>query len=320
VAGVPGVSKAAFVWGLPLTGNKWSGDMSIPGQPGASRIADRITLPLRSVTSDYFDLMGMRIVEGRGFRDSDEEKAPRVAVVNEAFARTYFGDATPIGRQLTFIGDEKRPIEIVGLLADTRTEDLSAPAAPEVYFSFWQNGAFSKHLVARVTGDPLPMADAVRRAVRAVDPTSSVERVTTMTAIHRESMSPRTFAMRLLAGFAVTATLLALVGLYGVLSLSVGARTKEIAVRKAIGAGSTQVAGLVLGEGLRLTAVGLVFGVVAAMVVGRLLQSLLFNVKPTDPLTLAAAAGVFGLAALIACLWPAIRAARVDLMEALRLE
>jgi putative ABC transport system permease protein len=141
-----------------------------------------------------------------------------------------------------------------------------------------------------------------------------------MAEIKRQSMAATTFAMRLLMGFAGVATLLAIVGLYGVLSLSVGARTKELAVRKAIGAQRHQIVSLVIGEGSRLIAVGLVLGVVAALMVGRLLESLLFDVTPADPLTLTAAAVVFALAALLVCLVPARRAGRVDLMEALRQE
>src|SRR4051812_47589403 len=137
---------------------------------------------------------------------------------------------------MRFAGDLKRVIDIVGVVADTRTEALSAAAAPEVYLSFWQNGAFSKHLVVRASSDPGALASLVRREVHAVDPPASVEPFTTMAQIRRDSLAPRTFAMRLLIGFSILATALALVGLYGVLSLSVGARVKEMAVRKAIGA------------------------------------------------------------------------------------
>ncbi len=320
VAALPGVARAAFVWGLPLTGNKWGGDMEIPSQPGSTRLADRVNLPLRAVTPDYFDLMGIRFADGRGFRATDDDKAPRVAVVNATLARRYFDQRNPIGQQLRFAGDAKRTIEIVGVVNDTRTEALSAAAEPEMYFPFWQNGAFSKHLVVRAAADPRTLASLVRKELRAVDPTCAVEHITTMAEIRRESLAPRTFAMRLLIGFAVAATLLALVGLYGVLSLSVGARTKEIAVRKAIGAQRHQVVRMVLAEGSRLIAVGLVPGAVAAVLLGGLLEALLFEVKPADPVALAGAALAFGVVALVACAVPAIRAARVDLMEALRQE
>jgi putative ABC transport system permease protein len=277
-------------------------------------------VPLRSITPDYFAVMGMRLAEGRAFRLADDDKAPQVAIINAAMARRYFAGQTAIGRRFNFSGNGDKPIEIVGILADTRTDDLSAAAEPEIYLPFWQQSAFSKHLVLRTTGDPLAMAALVRRELRAVDPTSAVEHVTTMAEIRRESTAARTFAMRLLTGFAVAATLLALVGLYGVLSLSVGARTKELAVRKAIGAQGRQIVGLVLTEGARLILLGVVLGSIGALGIGRLLETLLFDVRPTDPLALSAAAIVFFLAALAACSLPAWRAGRIELMEALRTE
>ena len=141
-----------------------------------------------------------------------------------------------------------------------------------------------------------------------------------MAEIRRESVASRTFAMRLLIGFAAVATLLALVGLYGVLSLSVNSRTKEIAVRKAVGAQGHQIVQLVLGEGSKLVAGGLLLGGIVAVMVGRLLQTLLFDVRPSDPIALGTAAIAFGVVALVACLLPAYRASRVDLMESLRQE
>jgi putative ABC transport system permease protein len=160
----------------------------------------------------------------------------------------------------------------------------------------------------------------VRSELRKVDPTSAVERMTTMAAIRGESVAPRTFAMRLLIGFAVVATVLAVVGLYGVLSLSVNSRIKEMAVRKAVGAQPGQIVRLIVGEGSKIVAVGMVMGAAAAVLVGRLLQTLLFDVTPFDPLALGTAAIVFAAVGLAACLAPAFRASRVDLMESLRQE
>ena len=318
VASVPGVTSAAFAWGVPLTGNKWPGDIVFPGTD-ASKAADKVSVPLRSITQSYFDVMGMRIVEGRAFRESDVADAPRVAIVNQAMAKRHYAGRA-IGAAVLFAGTNERPFEIVGVVADTRTDSLSQPAEPEAYFSFWQFGAFSKHLVVRVSGDPAALAGLVRAERRAIDPTSAVERMTTMAEIRRESVAARTFAMRLLIGFAVVATLLAIVGLYGVLSLSVNARTKEIAVRKAVGAQRHQIVQLVVGEGGKLVAAGLFLGALVAVLVGRLLQTLLFDVKPSDPLALGIASLAFGVVAVLACLPPALRASRVDLMESLRQE
>jgi len=320
VATIPGVKHAAFVWGLPLTGNKWPGEMEIVGEASATRLADRLTLPIRAVTPDYFSAMDIQLVEGRGFQDTDDVDTPRVAVVNRAFAQRYFPGASALGRQLRYVGDAKNTIQIVGIVSDIRVESLSRQTEPEVYMPLWQRRAFSKHLIVRTTSDPRALAARVRSELHDVDPTAAVEHVKTMTEIRQESVAERTFAMYLLTGFAIAATLLALVGLYGVLSLSVGARIKEIAVRKAIGAQGREIVSLILGEGFRLIAIGAVLGAGLAVLLGRVLSALLFEVRPADPVALVGAALLFGLVALTACAVPAWRAARVDLMEALRHE
>ena len=249
VSALPGVTHAAFVWGLPLTGNKWSGDMEIIGQPGSPKLAEQLNLPLRAVTPDYFAAMNIQVADGRVFRSSDDADAPEVAVINAAFARRYFAAGTPIGRIVKFIGDKAKPIQIIGVVSDTRTNALSEQAEPEIYFPLWQRRAFSKNLILHTRADPRALATLVQRELHAVDPTAAVEHVKTMEDVRQESVAPRLFAMRLLTAFSVTATVLALVGLYGVLSLSVGARTKEIAVRKAIGARWQEIVPLVLREG-----------------------------------------------------------------------
>lgn len=313
VAALPGVASAAFVWGLPLTGNKWPGTMELIGQTGTGSISEQLSLPLRSVTQDYFSVMNMAVAEGRTFQAGDQADAPRVAVVNQTFARKFFPGSFTVGRQMRFAGDTKRTIEIVGVVADTRTESLSAQAEPEVYFSFWQNGAFSKHLVVRAAGDPRTLNALVRQEVHAVDPTASVERFTTMAQIRRDSVAPRTFAMQLLVGFSVLAAALAVVGIYGVLSLSVGSRVKEIAVRKAIGAQRHDILRLILTEGSWMIGIGIALGAVVAIFVGRALENYLFEVPASDPLSLGAAALLFGAIAFITCLLPAARAARMDM-------
>ena len=277
-------------------------------------------MPLRSVTADYFATMGIRIVDGRGFRTSDQNGAAPVAVVNETFVRQFFGNGVAIGQLLKAPGDDSPLPQIVGVVADTRTEKLSEVPTPEIYLSFWQHGAFSKHLVLRAAGDPGAIAASVRRELRTIDPTAAVEHLTTMSEIRRESVAPWTFAMRLLAGFAVAATFLSLVGLYGVLSLSVGSRIKEIGVRKAIGAQGHQIVGLVLREGSLMIAVGVVIGTVGALLLGRFLQALLFDVRPFDATSLAGAACIFGSVSLVVALLPAFRARAIDVMDALRQE
>ena len=320
VGALPGVKHAAFVWGLPLTGNKWNGDMEIVGRSAGSKLDEKLRLPLRSVTPDYFDAMGIRIVSGRAFRSTDGSGAPVVAVVNEALAARYFPGTDVVGKKLRFVGDTNRTYEVVGVIANTRTEALTEPADPEIYFSFWQNGAFSKHLIVHATTDPRPLIALIRLELHALEPTCAVENVKTMESIRQDSIAPRLFAMRLLLGFAVIASALALVGIYGVLSLSVGSRTKEIAVRVAVGAPRWEIFRLVLGEGFRLVLLGLGLGAIVTAVLGQLLATFLFGVTPFDPLALASAAFGFMIVALLACWLPAYRATLVDPIDALRCE
>jgi putative ABC transport system permease protein len=262
--------------------------------------------------------MGITLREGRLFVNADDDKAPRVAIVNETLAARHFPGATAVGKRLQFAGDPERTLEIVGVVRDTRTEALSAAAEPEVYVSFWQNSAFSKHLVVRTSSDPRALMAAVREQVRNVDPTAAVERFTTMAQVRRTSVAPQTFAMRLIVGFAALAATLSLVGVYGVLSLSVGSRVKEMAVRKAVGAQRRDILRLVLGEGGRLIAIGVVMGIGVAVLFGRALAAYLYDVEPADPLSLGIASVAFGAIALGACVIPALRAARTDLLAALR--
>ncbi len=316
VAALPGVSHAAFAWGVPLTGNKWPGNLDIAGRPELGLMS----FPLRSVTTDYFNVMGIPIVAGRGFTADDKQDARPVMMINQTMATRYFKGADPLGQVMQFSGDPKRPSTIVGVVGDTRTDALSRSAEPEIYLPFWQSGAFSKHLVVRARSDATALVSLVRREVQSVDPTASVEHAKTMEQIRAESLAPQTFAMRLLFGFAVVATALALVGIYGVLSLSVGSRLKEIAVRKAIGAQQQQILRSILGEGGRMILIGVVAGAFVALLIGRALDALLFGVASADPISVTAAALLFGVVALAACLLPAIRAARTDLLGALRQE
>jgi putative ABC transport system permease protein len=321
VSALAGVRRAAFAWGLPLTGNNSPATLAVVGGGEDARLVDQFSVPVRAVTPDYFAAMDIGLSEGRAFRDSDTAEARPVAIVNRAFVDRYFPRAQPLGRALRYVDtDNRAAIDIVGVVDDMRTDALSEAAEPEVYLPLWQTRATTKHLVVRAEGDPIALAGRVREAIHAVDPTSAVEDVKTMSDVREESIAARTFAMHLLVGFSVVATLLALVGLYGVLSLSVGSRLKEMAVRKAIGAQRTQIVSLVFTEGARLIGAGVALGVVLALLVGRAFRGLLYGVQPADPATLTGAATLFALLALATCAVPAWRAARVKLMDALRHE
>ena len=318
VAAIPGVQYAAFAWGVPLTGNNWPATLEIEGQPPAVKESDNTALPLRAVTPDYFKLMGMPLADGRDFRSSDDDKAPGVAIVNQAFVHRYFPQGSAIGRKFWLNGRDKPGTEIVGEIANGRTDDLTEEASPEIYLPLWQASAFSKHLVVRTTADPRTAVVAVQRALRSVDPTAAIENVKTLGQIRDESLASRTFAMHLLTAFSVVGSLLTLVGIYGVLTLSVASRRRELAIRSAVGAQQSDIRRLIFGEGFRLIAGGVVAGAALAIVLSRVLRSFLFEVQPSDPATFIIAGALFVAVGLLACWLPVRRAATVDPLEALR--
>ena len=320
VAKIPGVQYAAFAWGVPLTGNNWPATMEIEGQPPAVKESDKTALPMRAATPDYFKLMGIDFLDGRGFRATDDDKAPKVAIVNQAFSDRYFPQSSAIGRKIWFDGRDKPGIEIIGEIANGRTDDLTQKASPEIYLPLWQATAFSKHLVVRTAADPRAVVAAVQRELRSVDPTAAIENVKTLEQIRDESLSSRTFAMNLLTGFSAVGSILTLVGIYGVLSLSVASRRKELAIRSAMGAQQTDIRKLIFGEGFRLIAGGVIAGIVLAIVLSRVLKSFLFEVQPNDPATLIAVGALCVAVGLLACWAPVRRAAKVDPLEALRYE
>ena len=284
------------------------------------RSSDKAALPLRAVTPDYFKLMSMALVEGREFRSTDDNKAPAVAIVNQAFAERYFPHGSAIGRKFWMNGRDKPGTEIVGQIANGRTDDLTQKASSEIYLPLWQATAFSKHLVIRTAADPSTVIAAVERELRSVDPTAAIENVKTLEQIRDESLSSRTFAMRLLTGFSALGSVLTLVGIYGVLSLSVASRRKELAIRSAMGAQLADIRKLIFGEGFRLIAGGVIAGIILAMVLSRALKSFLFEVQPSDPATLIVVGALFVGVGLLACWAPVRRAAKVDPLEALRYE
>ena len=320
VSAAPGVERAAFAWGVPLTGNNWPGAIEIEGQPAAAKESDRIAIPLRSVTEGYFDLLHIPIVEGRDIRASDGRNAPAIAVVNQAFAERYFHGTTAIGKKFWPNGRDRPATQIVGIAANGRTADLTQTGAPEIYLSLWQASAFSKHLLVRTAADPRAVVAGIRRAIHDVLPTAAVENVKTLEEVRGDSLATRTFAMQLLAGFSIVGSALTLVGIYGVLSLSVASRRRELAIRAAVGAEARNIRELILGEGFRLIGTGICGGLVAALALSRVLRTFLFGVEPTDPLTLLAVGVIFALVALLACWIPARRATAVDPLESLRYE
>ena len=320
VSAIPGVEQAAFAWGVPLTGNNWPGAIEIEGQPAPAKDSDRIAIPLRSATEGYFTLLHLQIIEGRDIRSSDHRKAPPVAVVNKAFADRYFPGSTAVGRKFWTGGRNRPATEIIGVVANGRTADLTQNSEPEIYLSMWQASAFSKHLLVRTAADPRAIMAGIQREIHAVLPTAAVENMKTLEDVRDDSLAARTFAMQLLVGFSLVGSVLTLIGIYGVLSLSVASRRREFAIRAAVGAETRDIRNLIIGEGSRLIAGGIGAGLVAAVALSRVLRAFLFGVEPTDPLTLIGVGGLFAAVAMLACWAPTRRAASVDPTEALRYE
>ena len=289
--------------------------------PGTLGISDKsTTLQMRVVAPGFFDTLGIRLVSGRPFQETDNKASTRVAIINEALARRYFPGQNPLGKILKLGPEAEDQRQIVGVVSDTRDVQLKTAARPEIYFSLLQAPASSIHLFVRTSADPLAMAAELRKTVWAIDKDQPVTHLQSMAEVISESVAEPRFRTWLLGAFAAAGLTLTLVGLYGVVSYMAGQRTREIGIRVALGAQRSNVLRLVLSQGVRLTVVGATAGVLGSLALTRLLKSELFDIKPTDPATLIGAAVLMLLVALAACYLPARRATRVDPLVALRHE
>jgi predicted permease len=277
------------------------------------------------VTPEYFHLLGMTLLRGRLFGEFDNESAPPVAVINEAFARTYWPNGDPVGEHLKLNivrGTAGNPpwTTVVGVIADARTESLAEASDPQIYLSLYQRRPKNLAIFLRGHLDAAAIPDEVREQVQSVDPTLPVFGAQTLTETVSESLSERRFSMEIVALFALTALLLAGLGIYGVISYIVSERTHEIGIRLALGAQRRNILRMVLRQGLGLAIAGAAVGLGCALIVSHLMAGLLYGVRPTDPLTFAGVALLLIGVALLACYIPARRAIRVDPLVALRHE
>ena len=272
------------------------------------------------VTPEYFQLLGLALRRGRLFTEFDSDTAPQVAVVNEAFARTYWPNEEALGKRFRSTRPGSAWITVVGIIGNARTESLAQSDVPQLYLNLYQTGA--KHLAILLRGhlNTAAIAGGVRRQVQALDPTLPVFGAQTLTETVSASLSQRRFSLEVIALFALTALLLASIGVYGVISYFVTERTREIGIRLALGAQKINILRVILQQGLQLAVAGAVIGLVCGVIVSRLMASLLYGVKPSDPLSFGAVAVLFICVALLACYLPARRAMNVDPMEALRYE
>ena len=314
VAAVPGVVAAAVASALPLEGETWVNGIARAEDAGAS--GERPSANFRFVGPGYFAAVGTPLRRGRPIAAGDRGR--RVAVVSERAARTLWPGESAVGKRV--VAGNDGPAEVVGVAADVRTSTLEEAGSLVVYLPAWEYPPAQGTLVVRTRGDPAAAATAVRAALRRVDASVPVPRVRTMAEVVSAAVAARRFQVGLLALFAVMALVTASVGIYGVISQSVASRTGELGVRMALGARPADVQRLVLREGLGPAALGLAAGAVASLAAGRGIERLLFEVRPGDPLTLAAVAAVLAAVALVACAIPARRAAASGLAAMLRLE
>jgi predicted permease len=266
--------------------------------------------------------MGTSLLKGRVFGAQDQARAPAVVIINETFAREFFPDAEAIGRRI-LPGESGQPVarEIVGVVADIRHAGLDVEPTPEYYVPYQQASVDDLTVVVRTTGtQPSAIAMPVRESIRAIDKEQPVYNIRPMTQLIDDSVAQRRFNMALLGGFALLALVLASIGIYGVMSYSVAQRTREIGVRIALGAQPRDVLRTVLSQALILTVMGLVLGVFGAIALSKFLVTLLFGIKPTDPLTFALVSIVLGTIAIVACFIPARRATKIDPLVALKAE
>jgi len=272
------------------------------------------------VTPEYFHLLGLTLVRGRLFDEFDKDTAPQVAVVNEAFARTYWPNEDALGKRFKSTRPGSPWINVVGVIANARTESLAQADVPQLYLNLYQTGA--KHLAILLRGhfNTAGIADEVRNQVQSLDPTLPVFGAQTLTETVSASLSQRRFSLEVIALFALTALLLASIGVYGVISYLVTERTREIGIRLALGAQKRNILRAILQQGFQLAVAGAAIGIVCAVIVSHLMASLLYGVKPTDPLSFGGVAVLFVGVALLACYLPARRAMKIDPMVALRHE
>ncbi|MEW6208872.1 MAG: ABC transporter permease [Acidobacteriota bacterium] len=316
IAALPGVKEVGAASTLPLV-EDWTIGFIIDGSPDSINIANGAI-----VSDGYFRAMGIELKRGRTFTAEDREGATAVIAINETMARALWPDGDALGKRIMWGGWRDAWLTVVGVVADVKISSLEAETKPTIYMPMFQYPRSRPNViyVARTTGDTSSLASAMRGEIRKVDSELPVYDIRSMQEIIRESVSQRRFLMMLLGVFASAAMLLAMVGIYGVMSYSVTERTREISVRMALGASYRDVLKMVVGQGMALAVAGVGAGLAAALALTRLMKTLLFGVSATDPMTFAGVAALLILTALFACYLPARRAARVDPITALRYE
>jgi putative ABC transport system permease protein len=316
IGSLPGVVRAGAAVTLPIGGDSFSSIVTIEGQP-APPAGQEPRAGYQIVTPGYFETMRIPIVSGRDFRPSDTADAPQVVMVNEAFARQHWPGEDPLGRRLT-MGRGSGWMTVVGLVGNIRHLGPASPPRPEFYQPHTQNSFSFMAFVVRTHGSPSSMVPSIRAAVARLDPAQPISGVNTMERHLATALSRPRFLSTLVAVFGLLALLLSVVGVHGVMAYSVTQRTREIAIRSALGATNASVMALVVVKALRLALAGTVIGVAASLALSRLLRGLLFGIEATDAATYGAVAATLIAVGLLAAAIPALRATRIPATETLR--
>jgi predicted permease len=319
VRALPGVQSAGLTNWVPLSLSMNSSNIYVEGQ--APQRGGNVPLSMNSrVSVGYFQAMGIRLLQGRDFTEQDKPQTPRVAVINETFARQFWSGQNSIGKRFSFEGATGPWIEVIGVVQDGKYFSLSEKPEPFVYRPMGQNYDGWNILIARTTGNPQNVIAAIRREIQKLDPTLPIYDVRTMMEHMGLPLLPVRIAGAILGGFGILALILAAIGIFGVMSYAVSQRTREIGIRMALGAGAKQIFKFVVGEGLLLTLIGITVGLTLALMGTRFLSILLYGVSAIDPLTFAGVTLLLTLVAFLACYIPARRAMKVDPITALRHE
>jgi putative ABC transport system permease protein len=323
VGTLPGVSSSAVGTVVPFTNSHSRGDVTIEGMP-LPRPGSWPHPDYHIISSGYVRTLGIPLLRGRTFTDADNENAPLVGMINSKLAREFFANQDPVGKRFTFghasATSPPKWITIVGVVGDTKLYGLANPPRLEVYVPFRQETANDMTLLVKSPLDPAALISSIRGAVASIDKDQPIFAISTMNQLRSDSTSTRRITLVLLGAFSGLALVLATIGIYGVISYSVAQRTHEIGIRMALGAQHRNVLRMVLGQGGKIAAAGVAIGLLAALVLTRLMSSLLFSVNASDPATFAAVALLLAFVAVLACYVPARRAMRVDPVVALRHE
>jgi predicted permease len=318
LATLPGATSAALSNRVPLTGDQAPTVVAVAGRP-IPALSQRAVANRHLVSPHYFSTLRIPLRAGRDFDERDNARVPHVVIINETFARRQFPSEDPIGRRL-ITGMAQTPSQVVGVVADIRGENLDRPPEPEYFLPLLQRPEMPINVLVRTSLPPAAIVPIVRAALRTIDPDLPLLQPDALATRIGHAVAPRKLALMLLGGFAALALVLASLGVYSVMAHLVAFRTNEIGLRMALGASSSVVMRMVLGQARRLTLVGIAFGIAGALVVSRLMQQALFEVNPMDPLVYIALSVTLLLVAEAASFFPARRATRIDPVIALRTE